>query len=205
MEALVLSPLEIVDDTIEIVERKGLGHPDTICDALAETFSRNLCREYRRRFGKILHHNVDKALLSGGRAAAQFGGGTILAPISIYLAGRATSEIGSDSLRITDIAIEGSRAWLHANLHALDTERHVRIHDLIQPGSTDLQTLFSRRSGPEIPLANDTSIGVGYAPMSALERLVLAVEKRINGRNRERPAWVRTSRSWEFEVVARFI
>jgi hypothetical protein len=38
------------DHFVEVVERKGLGHPDTICDALAETFSRNLCREYRRRF-----------------------------------------------------------------------------------------------------------------------------------------------------------
>jgi S-adenosylmethionine synthetase len=97
METLVISPLETADETIEIVERKGLGHPDTICDALAETLSRNLCREYRYRFGVILHHNVDKTLLSGGRAVPAFGGGSMLAPINIYLAGRATSEIGSDT------------------------------------------------------------------------------------------------------------
>lgn len=54
------------DNEVEVVERKGAGHPDTICDALAETLSRNLCREYRRRFGYVLHHNVDKALLCGG-------------------------------------------------------------------------------------------------------------------------------------------
>lgn len=48
---------------IEIVERKGLGHPDSICDALAENLSLNLCRHYLDRFGEILHHNVDKALL----------------------------------------------------------------------------------------------------------------------------------------------
>ena len=64
-------------DEVEVVERKGIGHPDTICDALAETLSRNLCQEYQRRFGEILHHNVDKALLCGGRAAAAFGGGRI--------------------------------------------------------------------------------------------------------------------------------
>ena len=55
-------------DEVEVVERKGIGHPDTICEALAETLSRNLCLEYRERFGEILHHNVDKALLCGGRA-----------------------------------------------------------------------------------------------------------------------------------------
>jgi S-adenosylmethionine synthetase len=190
-EALVISVLENHDEAIEIVERKGLGHPDTICDALAETLSRNLCREYRQRFGTILHHNVDKALLSGGRAAPEFGGGSVLSPINVYLGGRATTEVGSDVLRLREIAVEGSRTWLRANLHALDTERHVRIHDLVQPGSHDLRTLFARRSGAAVPLANDTSIGVGYAPLSPLERLVLAIEKRINGRNRQRehPAW----------------
>jgi S-adenosylmethionine synthetase len=191
MEALVISALAIDDDAIEIVERKGLGHPDTICDALAETLSRNLCLEYRRRFGEILHHNVDKALLCGGRADAQFGGGRVLAPINIHLAGRATVEAGGEALPITEIAVEGSRRWLRANFHALDAERHVRIHALVAPGSQDLRTLFFRRSRPEQALANDTSIGVGYAPLSGLERLVLAVEQQINGRNRahDHPAW----------------
>jgi len=170
---------------------RALGHPDTICDALAENLSRNLCREYRSRFGEILHHNVDKALLAGGRAMAEFGGGTVLAPIEIYLAGRAIAEVGNIALPVSEIAIEGSRAWLRANLHALDAEHHVRIHDLVQPGSHDLRTLFSRRARDESPLANDTSIGVGYAPLSPLEQLVLAVERGINGRDRanEHRAW----------------
>jgi S-adenosylmethionine synthetase len=67
----------------------------------------------------------------------------------------------------------------------------VRIESVVQQGSQDLQTLFSRRDLPGIALANDTSFGVGYAPLSPLERLVLAIEKQINGRDRERdwPAW----------------
>lgn len=191
MQSLVISDLGIADDTVEVVERKGLGHPDTICDALAETLSRNLCSEYRNRFGKILHHNVDKALLCGGRATPAFGGGSVLTPINIYLAGRAVINIGNEVLRIKEMAIEGSRSWMRSNLHALDVERHVQIHELIHPGSQDLQAVFSRDSEGGIPLANDTSIGVGYAPMSPLELLVLATEKRINGRNRahEHPAW----------------
>lgn len=191
MDRLIITTLEKIDDGVEVVERKGLGHPDTICDALAEALSRDLCREYRRRFGDILHHNVDKALLSGGRAVAAFGGGTVVAPINIHLAGRAISEVGTEILPIADIAIESSRAWLRANLHALDAERHVHIHTLIHPGSQDLQALFSRRERRHAPLANDTSIGVGYAPLSPLERLVLAIEKAINGRDwsQQRPGW----------------
>ena len=190
MFPLVISPLKITDD-FEIVERKGIGHPDSICDALAETLSRNLCHEYQSRVGEILHHNVDKALLCGGRSTPKFGGGEVLAPINIYLAGRAVSDVGGTQIPIKDIAIEGSRAWLKANLHALETDRHVHVDSFIQQGSQDLQSLFSRRGRGEPPLANDTSFGVGYAPLSALERLVLAIEKRINGRNREHdmPAW----------------
>ena len=190
MESLTVSTLEAGDGVVEVVERKGIGHPDTICDALAETLSRNLCREYRKQFGEILHHNVDKALLCAGSAAPAFAGGTIETPINIYLGGRAISKVGNENIPIEEIAIEGSRSWLRANLHALDAQHHVIIHELIQPGSQDLKGLFSSRRG-EIPLANDTSIGVGYAPMSSLERLVLAIERYINGRdrNRDHPAW----------------
>jgi S-adenosylmethionine synthetase len=113
MFPIVISPLQTAND-VEIVERKGIGHPDTICDALAETLSRNLSQEYQRRFDEILHHNVDKALLCGGRAAATFGGGSIIAPINIYLAGRAITEVGNEVIPIKEIAVEGSRAWLKA-------------------------------------------------------------------------------------------
>ena len=187
---IVLSTLETTDD-VEVVERKGAGHPDTICDALAEMLSRNLCGEYQSRFGEILHHNVDKALLCGGQSAPAWGGGRITAPIRIYLAGQATTRVGSDDIAIRDIAVEGSRAWLRTNLHALDANRDVAIDVLVRPGSQDLQSLFSRRHARGLPLANDTSFGVGHAPLSPLERLVLAIEKRLHARERgrERPGW----------------
>jgi S-adenosylmethionine synthetase len=187
---LILSSMTPVERDVEIVERKGLGHPDTICDALAESLSRSLCREYRR-FGRILHHNVDKALLCGGRASPAFGGGTVMAPITIYLAGRAVTEAGGETIAVDDLARESARAWLRANLHALDAERDVELHTPIQPGSQDLTHLFARGGRDNVLLANDTSIGVGYAPLSRLEQLVLAVERSINGRDRSRvhPAW----------------
>ena len=187
---LVVSRLDRTDE-VEVVERKGAGHPDTICDALAETLSRNLCREYGSRFGRVLHYNVDKALLCGGRAMPAFGGGKVTDPIRIFLAGRAITNVGSETIPIEDIAIGGSRAWLKANLHALDADRHVRVEALVHQGSQDLQSLFSRGSAQRIPLANDTSFGVGHAPLSALERLVLSIEQRLHKRDRvhDYPAW----------------
>lgn len=89
---------------VEVVERKGLGHPDTICDAFAESVSVQLCQHYLERFGTILHHNVDKILLCGGSARVAFGGGQVLEPMELYLAGRATSEYEGERIPVAEIA-----------------------------------------------------------------------------------------------------
>ena len=53
-------PLE--QQRLEVVERKGLGHPDYICDAIMDQISVKLSKGYIDRFGTIMHHNVDKSL-----------------------------------------------------------------------------------------------------------------------------------------------
>lgn len=166
----------------EIVERKGIGHPDTICDMLAEHLSRALCRYYLEQFGAVLHHNVDKALLCGGRARPEFGGGGVDEPIDIYLSGRAALDLRGKSVPIDDIAFETASTWLNDNVHALDPAAHVRLHNRVRQGSVELVELFQRGGKREGPRANDTSIGVGYAPLSALETIVLATERHLNDR-----------------------
>lgn len=165
---------------IEIVERKGLGHPDSICDALAEEFSLELCRLYLERTGAILHHNVDKALLSAGLASPEFGGGRVLEPMQIILAGRATLEFEGEKIPVAELAELTARRWLGRNLHALDPQQHVAVSSLVRPGSGELVALFDARRRTRRTLANDTSCGVGYAPLSDVEQLVLAVEARLN-------------------------
>ncbi len=171
-------PIEALE--AEVVERKGRGHPDTICDALAERLSASLSRFYLDCFGEILHHNVDKALLWAGAARPAFGGGEVLAPIEVYLAGRATPELEGITVPVAELAVEGSRAWLRQNLHALDPDRHVRIHCLVRAGSAELVASYRRGGRVRVPVANDTSVGVGFAPPSRLERTVAAVEARLN-------------------------
>lgn len=165
---------------LEIVERKGLGHPDTICDALAEELSRNLSNYYLTHFGMILHHNVDKALLCGGQALASFGGGKVTKPIEIYLAGRATENVGGVKVPIQQLAIESSQHWLKEHLRFVDIDRHVKLYCNIRPGSVELTKLFLSQSKAKIAIANDTSCGVGYAPLNTLEKLVLQVEHHLN-------------------------
>ncbi len=176
----LLEGCPVAQAPVEVVERKGLGHPDSICDALVEELSRSLSRFYLERFGHILHHNVDKGLLVGGASRPGFGGGKVLAPMEIYLTGRVTREFGGVKVPVEELAIEGSRRWLKANLHALDPERQVRIHCLVCPSSSELVSLFLRGQTSGRALANDTSCGVGYAPFDALETAVLAVERGLN-------------------------
>jgi S-adenosylmethionine synthetase len=165
---------------LEIVERKGLGHPDTVCDALAEALSQSLCRYYLDEFGFILHHNVDKALLWGGSSQAAFGGGRVTEPMEIFLAGRAACEYRGKRVPIDELVEESCRNWLKSSFHTLDPDRHVKVHSLIRPGSAELVDLYLRQQKTGAALANDTSCGVGYAPLNDLERVVLEVERDLN-------------------------
>jgi S-adenosylmethionine synthetase len=178
------------DGEVEVVEHKGIGHPDTMCDALSEAFGLALARFYLERFGTLLHFNVDKALLCGGAARPAFGGGEVLKPIQVLLAGRATREVRGVRIPVDELAVETSKAWVRDHLHALDPERHVTFGCLVGGGSEDLVELFEARGAAAGAtwLANDTSFGAGYAPTSALERAVLAAGDRLRELARERLA-----------------
>jgi len=178
------------DQTVELVERKGVGHPDTICDAIAEELSLAISRFTRETFGHILHHNVDKALLVAGASQPAFGGGEVLEPMRLLLAGRSALEVGGVRVPVEELAQQCARSWLTEHLHALDPEVHVRVETLVRPGSSELVELFGRRAKTR-PLANDTSCGVGFAPLTELERVVLGVEASLGGRTplATDPAW----------------
>ncbi|MBL8697607.1 MAG: methionine adenosyltransferase [Alphaproteobacteria bacterium] len=162
----------------EFVECKGPGHPDTLCDAVAEAASRALSRAYLDRFDRVLHHNVDKVLLVGGESQPRFGGGRVLAPIRIVVAGRATSLVGTERIDVEDIVRRAADAVLRGTLARLDPVRDVVIESRIRPGSVDLAALFARGAG-NVPRANDSSAGAGYAPLSPLEQVVREATARL--------------------------
>lgn len=183
MQTLTITTQESVSKRptpVEIVERKGIGHPDTVCDAIAEELSRALSRFYLEKFGLVMHHNVDKALLWGGTSQPTFGGGKVLAPMEIFLAGRATCEYKGIKVPLEDLVQESCTNWLRTHFHVLDPIKHVKIHSLIRPGSPELVELYQRQEKTGIAMANDTSCGVGYAPLSDLERVILDVERHLN-------------------------
>ncbi|MFD2200520.1 methionine adenosyltransferase [Shivajiella indica] len=163
-----------------MVERKGIGHPDTICDQIAEEVSVELCKYYLEEFGTILHHNIDKALLVGGQAKPKFKGGKITQPIELFIAGRATLKAQGKTVPIDEIVQKTAKDWLKKHLRFLDIEKDIRIFPKIREGSPELVELFQRFSTGEIPLANDTSFGVGFYPPSSLEKKVLEIENLLN-------------------------
>lgn len=157
----------------ELVERKGIGHPDSLADGIAESVSRALCHEYIERVGTILHHNTDETQIVAGRSKPSFGGGEIIQPIYILLTGRATRYFNEVEIPVDVIAIKAAKEHIR-NVHKnLDVNNDVILDCRIGTGSSDLRDVFQRRA----PCANDTSFGVGYAPLSETENLVYNTER----------------------------
>jgi S-adenosylmethionine synthetase len=181
VETVTQTPVE--KQHVELVERKGVGHPDSICDGFAEELSRKLCSLYREKIGYILHHNVDKLLLTGGVALPEFGGGEVLKPIIITTSGRATQEHDHVKFSMADIAKDTLSGFVKRNFRYLKFPPHIQLDILTKPGSIDLTNLFIRyQKTKEVPGANDTSFGIGYAPHSELEKAVLGIEALINSK-----------------------
>ncbi len=168
------------DHPVEIVERKGTGHPDYICDAVMEAISVALSRAYLEEWGTILHHNIDKGLLVAGKTEKRFGGGRMLAPMELIIGDRATFTAQGRTIPVADIAIHAAKTWLRENLRSVDPETHLRYRVVLAPGSAELTDIFARPGG--VREANDTSAAVGYYPLSPTERAVLKLERHLNSR-----------------------
>lgn len=161
---------------VEFVERKGVGHPDSLCDGVAEAVSRRLSQYYRREFGRVLHHNTDKVHLGAGRAAPEYGGGELVDPIFVLVGGRATTSVDGERVPVDEVATAAAREYLLDAVPALECG-HVDVETRIGATSADLASLFERGSEP---LANDTSFGVGHAPGTPTERYVRTLEPRLH-------------------------
>lgn len=170
----------VVDQEVEIVERKGTGHPDFICDSIMESISVALSREYKRRFGTILHHNIDKGLLAAGRAAITFGDGRLTKPMELTIGDRATFIAGGRKIPVREIAVDGAKEWIRNNLRLVDPEKHVRYRVVLSPASSELSDIFLRHG--DVKAANDTSALIGYYPLSPTEQVVLSLERYLNSR-----------------------
>jgi S-adenosylmethionine synthetase len=176
VEDLKQTPLE--RQRLEIVERKGVGHPDYICDAVADRISVSLSKAYMEKAGTILHHNVDKSLLVAGETEPGFNGGIIKQRILFVLGDRATSKIDGQVIDVGEIAVKAAKNWFKKNMRFVDPEEHVKYQVELKPGAVGLTDIFKRKGN--VLGANDTSAAVGYAPMTRTEKIVLETERYVN-------------------------
>jgi len=169
IEALDQIPLE--KQRIELVERKCLGHPDSIADGIAESISQALCKAYLDEFGYVLHHNTDQGEVVAGESCPKFGGGKMIRPIYVLLDGRATRQFNGVTVPTDAVAVEAAHTYLHKILPELNLNRDVIVDCRLGTGSTDLRDVFKPNQG-KAPRSNDTSFGVGHAPFSEVENII---------------------------------
>ncbi len=211
MDNLVISPTKLEPATrpIEIVERKGVGHPDTLSDALGEHLSRTYANYTRMRFGAILRHQFDKVALMCGRAEVSFGGGELLDPIRVLINGRASACLGDEEIPVRDLLTDATREFFTARFPMLDFNRDFRImyevrsgphtttggifgsKDEVRSATASIHFRFHPRSLADLPEtrkveANDTSAAVAWAPFSPLEHAVLKIENDLNSTETKR-------------------
>lgn len=168
----------VTDHSVEIVERKGTGHPDYICDSIMEAVSVALSREYIKEFGAVLHHNTDKGLLVAGKVKKVFGGGRVIKPMELVMGDRATLKCDGRNIPVIDIALHAAQGWVRDNLRLVDPEKDLKYRIVLAPGSEELTDIFSRPG--KVRAANDTSAAVGYYPLSPTEMTVYNLERHLN-------------------------
>lgn len=183
----------------EVVERKGLGHPDTLCDTIAEKISQAYSQHCIKKYGTILRHMVDKIALSGGSAKVMFGGGEMQKPIRLYLNCRFTRNYQEETIPYLGIVKEIVYKHFKKVLPLLDLDQWLVIVDNthFSPGpgvvyESDGTTQNERQYFFKIPKkefaifhdnslrSNDTSTAVAYSPLSDTEEIVILIETILN-------------------------
>jgi len=184
-------------DEAEFVERKGIGHPDTLSDLLAESLSRNYSNYTLKKFGAVLHHNFDKTGLLGGKSSVVFGKGKLISPIRVLINGRVSTMFGNERIpykKIIDTTIvDFFNKMFPGTIVAEDLDTVYNLSNASSPGRTEEKKAkkgsrkywFEPRGLKDLPelrklVANDTSLGCGYAPLSNLEKMVLEIEGTLN-------------------------
>lgn len=160
----------------EIVERKGIGHPDTICDLVMEEIEISLAKMYLQKTSAVQHHNMDKALLVAGQTENRFGGGRLTKPIKLILGDRATFDGTITRSQIEDAVTKTASTWFEKHLRFV-REEHLQYQLEIGQASPELRSIFA---GSREIKANDTSALVGYAPLTGTENAVLQTEQYLN-------------------------
>jgi S-adenosylmethionine synthetase len=194
---------------VEFVERKGVGHPDTMCDAIAERASRYYSRHCLEEFGRVAHHWFDKVMLIGGESRLTYGEGRLVRPYRVVFAGKAALAVGARKIPLEAILRRAAEDVLAEVLTGFVPERHletdVRVVDY--QGSGRGGSRYRPRSeadlvavGEGAGVSNDSNLVSAFAPLTMLESMVLELERHLNG-----PGYKRRNPAtgWDIKILGR--
>ena len=172
------------DSPVEIVERKGLGHPDTLADALAERMSVAYSRQCLQNFGAVLHHNLDKVYLRGGHCRTDLGVFEMTAPVTLLIGGRVSTSFGGQPTGHRDLFEQVASDYLATVLPHFDHSRWLRIEHATTDRSR-FPAWFHPRGHSDLPelanaTASDTVAVTGWWPPTPTELLTLTLERHLN-------------------------
>lgn len=172
------------DLPVEVVERKGIGHPDTLADALAERMSVAYARYTRSRFGAVLHHNLDKLYLRGGHARTGLGTFEMTEPFVLVVGGRVSNSFADEEIDYRSIFEEVARDYFATVLPRFNSREWLRIEHVTTDRSR-FATWFHPRGLDDLPelrnpTASDTVAVTAWWPNTATENLVLQIERHLN-------------------------
>ncbi|MBJ8030409.1 methionine adenosyltransferase [Bacillus cereus group sp. N21] len=174
----------------ELVERKGVGHPDTMCDAIAERASRYYSKYCVEKFGRVAHHWFDKVMLLGGDADVNYGKGELVKPYQVIFAGKGAYLFGNQKIPLEEILFQAAADVLSEVTTGFEPKKHLvidcRIVDHQGAGRKNSRyrpmTLDEMiEIGDKRLVSNDCNLLHAHAPLSRLEKLVLYTEQYING------------------------
>lgn len=181
------------DFPLEMIERKGIWHPDTLADLIAETFSNKYAYYCLKKFGVLLNYWVDKITLTGGEAIVEYGRSSVVKPIWAYLFGKVTVKVWKeiiDAEKIFKESVEevlGTIFWkeilekidFHVNINqgvGMDFDKDFYKPSFIDAFAKNVDNLKS----------NDTVVCSWYWPYTFTEKLTIYLENYICGKGFKR-------------------
>ncbi len=176
----------------EFVERKGVGHPDTLCDAIAEKASILYSKYFLEKYGRVAHHWFDKVMLVGGSSIIEFGEGRMLNPYKVIFAGKCAKKYAGEYIPLYEIFREAATAVLTTCLTGFDPDKHLVVLDetVDYHGTGRVSSRYQPMEEKDLVdinniqlTSNDCNLLSSYSPLSTLESIVLNTERMINGKD----------------------
>ena len=166
---------------IEIVERKGIGHPDTIADKLATECSRVYSVYCKKHFNCILHHNIDKLYVGGGLFLLENNKIKKYNKIRVELNGRVSNTMNGEKIDLESIFIPTIKEYFKSIMPRINPDEDLDIKINCTQFSKR-EYWYEPRNVDDVPdskelFAADTSLCVIHSSKTFCENLAFELEQ----------------------------